>query len=274
MSTESISRRHFIATTPFTIPAFAQRSRRSTFYHLEFERTPVLQTIETCASLLRTGPVLSVEWTPPGPTADVPLFSGSVEISSAEEIVRQIISIDRELLWSHQRDEPILKIQSADLGQRYHDLLSLPVAPRYFSGKGWNSTLVGDYVKSCSELDAWIEELHRGERRFAGVADPVPSSSRSGLWGPSSRIIPDYNIELNGKTLRDQLDEIALYTVSRAKQDTDPLAGDRPVGWIVAIAPPFRDDKLRQSEVIVDAFPGGGFPRRYFQTRNRRSKYL
>jgi len=272
MSTESISRRLFFTGTSFFPLALGQTLRPPTFPNLPFKNSPVLSVLGACIGFLRKGPVLSVEWTPPEADAAVPLFSGTVEVSTMEAVLRQLLPFDDSLESQSRHDGAIIDVLSVDRDQRCRELLSLPVAPRYFSGKNWNSGIIDDYVRSCHELRIWIEEFHRAERNRAGVPDPEPASYGSGLGGISPYPIPEYNIELSGKTLRDQLDQIALYTVGVAEKQRYGTVKNNPVGWIVAIAPPFQSDKFQQREVIVGAFPGGNVPHDYFSTRSQRVK--
>jgi len=272
MPHSAISRRFFLMGTSFCPLALGQTLRTPTFPNLLFNNSPVLSVLGACIGFLRKGPVLSVEWTPPEADATVPLFSGTVEVSTMEAVLRQLLPFDDSLESQSRHDGAIIDVLSVDRDQRYRELLSLPVAPRYFSGKNWNSGIVDDYVRSCRELRIWIEEFHRAERKRAGVPDPEPASYGSGLGGTSPYPIPEYNIELSGKTLRDQLDQIALYTVGVAEKQRDGMVKNNPAGWIVAIAPPFRFDRFQESEIFVRGFPGGSVIGRYFSTRSQRIK--
>lgn len=272
MPTELISRRVFLTGSSVWSLARGQAARNASFSRTSFKDSPVLTTLESCAGYVRKGPVLSVEWAPPEANVDVPLFSGTIETSTMESVLSQLLPFDESIKAQARHDGAIINIASIDRDPSYQDLLSLPVAPRHFSGKNWNYFIVDDYVRSCAELRTWVQEFHRIARRKAGVVDPTVASYGSGLGGVSPYIVPEYNIELVGKTLRDQLDEIALYTASSSEQPRDNTAMNSQAGWIIAITPPFRFDKLQQKEVIVRAFPGGNVPLNYFSTRSQRIK--
>lgn len=197
-----------------------------------------LDAVRELSLVSRPGLLFGVERLPEANPTSEKRVSLVLENATAEAIVRQLCDADGRYTYSYDGARDIVNITPRTPPAEYLELQLLPVKPRRMAGNDWPENLFRIYVESTPEVQDY---LLRKARDYQARNPRMVPAGRPGVSFQLEGPRPEYDFRLTGKTLREQLNEVAAYTRQMQGVESKSTPSGRieiyPTGWQFTITP-------------------------------------